>query len=58
MSLTIALLEGRGGSGGFHLLFKVQSNVGVPLLDVADDLTLSGGSKGISSLSESLHEVV
>merc|ERR1711953_798169 len=54
----IGLLKGRGGSSGFHLLIEVKSNIAKLLLDVADNLPLSGGSEGIAPLGEDLHEVV
>ena len=51
----IGLLEGGGGSSGGHLLLKVQSNIAELLLDVPDNLPLSGGGEGVSSLSQNLH---
>merc|ERR1712033_15024 len=54
----IGLLEGGGGSSSGHFLFKVQSHIAELLLDVADNLTLSGGGERVASLSEDLHEVV
>merc|ERR1719221_1627158 len=54
----IGLLEGgRGGSSG-HLLFEVKGNIAELLLDVTDNLTLSGGSERVTTLSEDLHEVI
>ena len=50
--------QGRGGSSGGHLLLKVEGDVGELLLDVADNLTLSGGGEGVTSLGEDLHQVV
>lgn len=37
----IALLQGGGGRGSGHLIFKVQSYIAQFLLDVPDNLTLS-----------------
>merc|ERR1712102_74230 len=54
----IGLLEGGGGSSGGHLLLEVKSNIAELLLDVTDDLTISGGGEGVASLGEDLHEVV
>merc|ERR1712033_2605 len=54
----VGLFEGGGGSSSGHFLFKVQSNIAELLLDVADNLTLSGGGERVASLSEDLHEVV
>merc|ERR1719208_697227 len=54
----IGLLKGGGGGGGGHLLLEVQGDVAELLLDVTDDLTLSGGGEGIASLGEDLHQVV
>merc|ERR1711931_358777 len=54
----VGLLHRGGGGGGGHLLLKVKSDVAKLLLDVADDLTLSGGDERVSSLSHDLHEVV
>merc|ERR1712102_198624 len=54
----IGLLEGGGGSSGGHLLFKVKSDIAELLLDVTDNLTLSGGGEIVTTLSEDLHEVV
>merc|ERR1712158_177608 len=54
----IGLLEGGGGSGGGHLLLKVKGNIAKLLLDVTDNLALSGGSERITTLGEDLHEVV
>merc|ERR1712108_39511 len=48
---------GRGGSGG-HLLLKVKGDIAELLLDVTDNLTLSGGGERVTTLSEDLHEVV
>merc|ERR1719284_781173 len=54
----IGLLKGgRGGSGG-HFLFEVKGNIAELLLDVTDNLTLSGGGERVTALSEDLHEVV
>merc|ERR1719182_1350323 len=54
----VALLEGGGGGGGGHLLLEVESDVAEFLLDVTDNLTLSGGGERVASLGEDLHEVV
>jgi len=44
----VRLLEGGGGGGGGHLLLEVEGDVAKLLLDVTDDLTLSGGDKGVT----------
>merc|ERR1711955_123158 len=54
----IGLLKGGGGSSSGHLLLKVKGNVAELLLDVTDDLTLSGGGERVATLSEDLHQVV
>merc|ERR1712045_369821 len=54
----VGLLEGGGGSGGGHLLLEVQGDVAELLLDVTDNLALSGGGEGVASLGEDLHQVV
>merc|ERR1719342_1681021 len=54
----IGLLEGGGGSSGRHLLLEVKGNIAELLLDVTDDLTLSGGGERVASLGEDLHQVV
>merc|ERR1712080_514918 len=54
----IGLLEGGGGSGGGHLLLEVKGNIAELLLDVTDNLALSGGGEGVATLGEDLHEVV
>merc|ERR1719150_2985161 len=54
----IGLLEGGGGSSGGHLLLEVKGNIAELLLDVTDNLTLSGGGERVTTLSEDLHEVV
>merc|ERR1712127_820362 len=54
----IGLLEGGGGSGSGHLLLEVKGNIAQLLLDVTDNLTLSGGGERITTLGEDLHEVV
>merc|ERR1719289_212517 len=54
----IRLLEGGGGSSSGHLLLEVKGNIAELLLDVTDNLTLSGGSEGVATLSEDLHQVV
>ena len=54
----VALLEGGGGGSGGHLLLEVEGDVAELLLDVTDNLTLSGGGEGVTALSEDLHEVI
>merc|ERR1719186_2021580 len=54
----VGLLEGGGGSGGGHLLLEVEGDIAELLLDVTDDLSLSGGGERVATLSEDLHEVV
>merc|ERR1712152_98322 len=54
----IGLLKGGGGSSSGHLLLEVKGNIAELLLDVTDDLTLSGGGERVATLSEDLHEVV
>merc|ERR1719148_534750 len=54
----IGLLEGGGGSGSGHLLLEVKGNIAKLLLDVTDNLALSGGGERITTLGEDLHEVV
>merc|ERR1711884_231241 len=54
----IGLLQGGGGSGGGHLLLEVKGDVAELLLDVTDNLALSGGGEGVAPLGEDLHEVV
>merc|ERR1719331_3080117 len=54
----IRLLKGGGGSSGGHLLLEVQGNIAELLLDVTDNLALSGGGKGVAPLGEDLHQVV
>merc|ERR1712193_100622 len=54
----IRLLKGGGGSSSGHLLLKVKGNIAKFFLDVTDNLTLSGGSERVTTLSEDLHEVV
>ena len=41
----IRFLKGGRGGGGSHLLFEVESDVAELLLDVTDNLALSGGGK-------------
>merc|ERR1719223_1341727 len=52
------LLEGGGGSGGGHLLLEVKGDIAELLLDVTDNLALSGGGERVASLGEDLHQVV
>merc|ERR1712055_723832 len=54
----IRLLKGGGGSSSGHLLFEVKGNIAEFLLDVTDNLTLSGGGERVTTLSEDLHEIV
>merc|ERR1711983_62102 len=54
----IGLLKGGGGSSSGHLLLEVKGNIAKLLLDVTDDLTLSGGGERVATLSKDLHEVV
>merc|ERR1711923_20321 len=54
----IGLLEGGGGSSGGHFLLEVKGDIAELLLDVTDNLTLSGGGERVTALSEDLHEVV
>merc|ERR1712088_1180771 len=54
----IGLLEGGGGSSGGHFLLEVKGNIAKLLLDVTDNLALSGGGERITTLGEDLHEVV
>merc|ERR1712170_21294 len=54
----IGLLQGRGGGGGGHLLLEVQGNIAELLLDVTDNLSLSGCGEAVTTLGEDLHEVV
>merc|ERR1719431_880301 len=43
----IRLLKGGGGSCSGHLLLEVKGNIAELLLDVTDNLTLSGGGEGV-----------
>merc|ERR1712033_107769 len=54
----VGLLEGGRGSSGGHLLLEVKGDIAELLLDVTDNLTLSGGGERVTTLSEDLHEVV
>merc|ERR1712122_104415 len=54
----IRLLERAGGSSGSHFLLKVKSNIAELLLDVTDNLPLSGGGERVASLGEDLHEMI
>merc|ERR1719343_1028034 len=54
----IGLLEGGRSSSSGHFLFKVKCNIAELLLDVTDNLTLSGGGEGVATLSKDLHQVV
>merc|ERR1712080_341288 len=54
----IGLLQRSGSSSSGHLLLEVQGDIAELLLDVTDNLPLGGGSEGVSTLSEDLHQVV
>merc|ERR1712039_700620 len=54
----IRLLEGGRGSSGGHFLLEVKGNIAELLLDVTDNLTLSGSGERVTTLSEDLHEVI
>merc|ERR1712123_456009 len=54
----VRLLEGSGGSSCGHLLLEVKGNIAELLLDVTDNLPLSGGCERVTTLSQDLHEVV
>jgi len=54
----VGLFERRGGLSDVHLILEVESDVAKLLLDVTDDLALSGGHEGVTTLGEDLHEVV
>merc|ERR1712025_121121 len=54
----IGLLKGGGGSSCGHFLLEVKSNVAELLLDVTDNLPLSGGGEAVASLGQDLHQVV
>merc|ERR1719148_604560 len=54
----IGLLERGGGSSGGHFLLEVKGNIAQLLLDVTDNLALSGGGERVTTLGEDLHEVV
>merc|ERR1711974_452974 len=54
----VGLLEGGGGSSSSHFLLEVKGNIAEFLLDVTNNLTLSSGGEGVTTLSEDLHEVV
>merc|ERR1712105_110484 len=54
----VGLLEGGGGSSSGHLLLELKGNIAELLLDVADNLALSGGGERVATLGEDLHEVV
>ena len=54
----IGLLERRAAGSGGHLLLEVEGDIAELLLDVPDDFSLGGGGKGVSSLSQDLHEVI
>merc|ERR1719463_890406 len=54
----IGLLKGGGGSSSGHFLLEVKGNIAELLLDVTDNLTLSGGGEGVATLSEDLHQVI
>jgi hypothetical protein len=70
----VALLKGRGWSGGGHFLLKVQCNVAKLFLkivgnifsalivmfnlDVTDNFTLSCGGEWVTAFSEDFHQIV
>merc|ERR1712018_1128735 len=54
----IRFLKGGGGSSSGHLLLEVKGNIAKFFLDVTDNLSLSGGGEGITTLGENLHQVV
>merc|ERR1711894_809234 len=54
----IRLLKGGGGSSSGHLLLEVKGNIAELLLDVTDNLTLSGGGERVATFGEDLHQVV
>jgi len=54
----VALLQRGRGSGGCHLMLKVQGHVTQFFLDVAYDLALGGGRKGVTPLGQDLHQVI
>merc|ERR1719410_3332212 len=54
----VGLLQGGGGGGGGHFLLEVKGDVAELLLDVTDNLALSGGGEGVAPLGEDLHKVV
>lgn len=54
----IILLDAGAVCRGLQLFVKIQGDIAQLLLDVADDLTLGRGRKGIPALREQLHHVV
>merc|ERR1719427_867109 len=52
----IRLIQRGRSSSSLHLTFIVQGDIAELLLDVTDDLTLSGGGEGVALLSHDLHE--
>merc|ERR1719500_346901 len=54
----VGLLKGGGGGGSGHLLLEVEGDVAQLLLDVTDNLALSGGGEGVAPLGQDLHQVV
>jgi hypothetical protein len=54
----VRLLQGSGGGGGGHFLFKVQGDVAKFLLDVANDFTFGGGGERVSAFGQDLHQVI
>merc|ERR1712226_150184 len=54
----VGLLQGGGSGSSGHLLLKVQGDVAELLLDVPDNLPLSGSGEGVAPLGEDLHQVV
>jgi hypothetical protein len=54
----VALLEGRRGGCGGHLLFEVEGDIAQLLLDVSHDFPLGRGGEAVASLGQDLHQVV
>merc|ERR1719427_1018165 len=54
----IRLVNGGRSSSSVHLTLIVQGDVAELLLDITNNLTLSGGGEGVALLSHDLHQVV
>merc|ERR1719400_266092 len=54
----VGLFQGGGGGGSGHLLLEVEGDVAQLLLDVTDNLALSGGGEGVAPFGQDLHQVV